>query len=128
MWKKFFVILLLVFSLSCCYGQESELDALFTGRPDIEALNQNLTTLEQNWNLLIVKNENLKNRLIQSEQSLTNVSSLLTENMNYSLRLEQQLEKSEQQLRIWKGIAITLSVTLCVSMTTVTLIIYQMSK
>ena len=108
--KKICVIFMLLSFVSFyVFGESLQVPLPTIIKPDIEGLNQNLETLEQNWSLLIIENQRLQDSLTESKTSQEKLWSMYQENTIYSFQLEQRLEKSENRCMIWKGIAIASS-------------------
>lgn len=109
--KKICVIFMLLSFVSFyVFGESLQVPLPTIIKPDIEGLNQNLETLEQNWSLLIIENQRLQDSLTESKTSQEKLWSMYKENTIYSFQLEQRLEKSENRCMIWKSTAIVLSV------------------
>lgn len=120
--KKLLVTLLALFSVWCCsyycYGQSSQTLDFTPPKSVFDELNQNLDSLEQNWNLLKTENQNLKERL-------TTLEALQKEQILYSTNLELQSKALEKKYKFWKTTSV---VSICISVpvitiTTITLIV-----
>lgn len=118
-------LLLLSFVSFCAFGESLQVPLPTIIKPDIEGLNQNLETLEQNWSLLIIENQRLQDSLAESKTSQAKLWSMYQENTIYSFQLEQRLEKSERKLKIWKG---TVTVLSCLSIALGTTLLITLRK
>lgn len=120
--KKFLVILIMLFSVGYCsyycYGQSLQTLDFTPPKSVFDDLNQNLDSLEQNYQMLKIENQNLQKQLetyerLQKEQTL------------YSTNLEIQSKAYEKKYKFWKTtsiVSISISVPV-ITITTITLIV-----
>lgn len=120
--KKLLVILVLLFSVGCCsyycYGEQSQTLDFTPPKSIFDELNNDLTTLEQNWNLLKTENQNL-------QLQLETLETLQKEQIKYSTNLEIQSKAYEKKYRFWRNTSVVLTCILVptVITTTITLIV-----
>lgn len=116
--KKFLIILSLLFSVCCCsyycYGQSSPTLDFTPPKSVFDELNQNLDSLELNYQMLKTENQSLQKQLetyerLQKEQTL------------YSTNLEVQSKAYEKKYKFWRTTSIA-SISISVPVITITTI------